>query len=246
MSFILNSISKIYLGILVMLACNLQAQLDLTLFQYRDVGPARGGRVTTVTGIASQPHVFYMGATGGGVWKTTDYGTTWDNISDGYFKTPSIGAIRVAPSDSNIVYVGTGSDGMRSNVIQGKGMYKSIDAGKTWQHIGLPDVGQIGAVEVHPTDHQTVFVAAIGQPFRANPERGVYRTQDGGLTWKQVLSISDTTGIVDLEFMPSNPQIIYATAWRTLRQPWNIVSGGKECGVYKSIDGGETWKRVGK
>ncbi|MFK7935936.1 MAG: WD40/YVTN/BNR-like repeat-containing protein [Saprospiraceae bacterium] len=221
-------------------------QADLSLFKYRDLGPARGGRVTTVAGVASQPNVFYMGATGGGVWKTTDYGTSWNNISDGFFATPSIGAIRVAPSDPNIIYVGTGSDGMRSNIIKGKGVYKSIDAGQTWKQIGLKNTGQIGAVEVHPTDHNVAFVAAIGQPFKANKERGIYRTKDGGQTWQQVFSVSETTGFVDLEFMPSNPQIIYATAWTTVRRPWTIVSGGKECGIYKSIDGGDTWKRVGE
>ena len=155
-----------------------------------------------------------MGATGGGVWKTEDYGTSWQNVSDGFFETPSIGAIQVAQNDPNIIYVGTGSDGLRSNVITGKGVYKSINAGKTWKHIGLKKVGQIGAVEIHPQDHNTVFVAAIGQAFSPNKERGVFRTKDGGATWKNVLHISDTTGIVDVEFMPTNPNIIYAAAWR--------------------------------
>lgn len=222
------------------------AQLDFSILKYRDLGPARGGRVTSVAGVDSQPNTFYMGATGGGVWKTEDYGTSWKNVSDGFFKTPSIGAIRVAPSDPNIIYVGTGSDGMRSNVIQGKGVYKSIDAGKSWTHIGLEQTGQIGAVEVHPTDHNVAFVATIGQPFRANAERGVYRTKDGGKNWKQVLTLSDTTGFVDVEFMPSNPNIIYASAWRTIRKPWTIISGGQENGIYKSINGGDDWQRVGK
>ncbi|MFT6319603.1 MAG: photosystem II stability/assembly factor-like uncharacterized protein, partial [Granulosicoccus sp.] len=187
-----------------------------------------------------------MGATGGGVWKTADYGTSWQNISDGFFETPSIGAIQVAQNDPNIIYVGTGSDGLRSNVITGKGVYKSINAGKTWKHLGLKKVGQIGAVEIHPQDHNTVFVAAIGQAFSPNKERGVYRTKDGGATWKNVLHISDTTGIVDLEFMPTNPNIIYAAAWRAERKPWTIISGGKESGIYRSIDGGDNWKKMGK
>ena len=224
----------------------LSGQLDFNNFQYRFVGPMRGGRVTTVTGVEAQPNVFYMGATGGGVWKTDDYGTSWKNISDGYFSTPSIGAIKVAKNDPNIIYVGTGSDGLRSNVITGKGVYKSINAGKTWQHIGLKNAGQIGAVEIHPTNHNIAFVAAIGQAFQANKERGVFRTQDGGETWKKVLFLSDTTGFVDLEFMPSNPNIIYAAAWRAERKPWTIISGGQENGIYKTIDGGDTWKKIGK
>ncbi len=221
-----------------------QVQSEFDALKYRHVGPMRGGRVTAVAGIATQPNVFYMGATGGGVWKTEDYGTTWDNVSDSFFETPSIGAIRVAQNDPNIVYVGTGSDGIRSNVINGKGVYKSIDAGKTWKHIGLREVGLIGAVEINPIDHNTVFVAAIGQPFQANKERGVYRTKDGGRNWEKVLFLSDTTGFVDIEFMPSNPNIIYAAAWRTERKPWTIISGGKEGGVYKSIDGGDTWSKL--
>ena len=230
------------------MVCELQAQssIDFDIFQYRYVGPTRGGRVTTVTGVPSQPNVFYMGATGGGVWKTEDYGIRWKNISDGYFASPSIGAIRVAPNDPNVVYAGTGSDGLRSNVITGKGIYKSINAGKSWKSIGLKNTGHIGAVEIHPQNNNTVFVAAIGQAFQANPERGVFRTQDGGTSWEKVLFISDTTGIVDLEFMPNNPNIIYASAWRAERKPWTIISGGKENGIYKSMDGGDRWKKIGK
>lgn len=217
---------------------------DFSIFQYRFVGPWRGGRVTAVTGVDSQPNVFYMGATGGGVWKSEDYGVSWQNVSDGYFDTPSIGAIRVAPSDPNIVYVGTGSDGLRSNIISGKGVYKSVDAGRTWQHIGLEKAGLIGALEIHPTDHNVVFVAAIGQPFQPNPERGVFRTRDGGRTWQKVLFLSDTTGFADLELLPSNPNVIYAAAWRAERKPWTIISGGRENGIYKSVDGGDTWVKL--
>ena len=221
-----------------------QNDLDFSAFKYREIGPYRGGRATAVAGIHSQPNVFYMGATGGGVWKTTDYGITWKNISDKYFETPSIGAIRVAQNDPNIVYVGTGSDGLRSNVITGKGVYKSIDAGKSWKNIGLRKTGHIGAVEIHPTDHNIVFVAAIGQAFAPNLERGVYRTKDGGISWEKVLHISDTTGFVDVEFMPSNPNIIYASAWRAERKPWTIISGGKENGIYKSVNGGDDWEKL--
>lgn len=211
---------------------------------FRMVGPTRGGRVTTVTGIAEQPGTFYMGATGGGVWKTTDYGQSWRNVSDGYFQTASIGAIQVADSDPNIVYVGTGSDGIRSNVIPGRGVYKSTDAGKTWAFLGLRDVGQIGAVEVNPRNPNLVFVAAIGHAFGPNPDRGVYRSSDGGATWAQVLFLTDSTGAVDLEFAPDNPLEIYASMWRGERKPWTIVSGANEGGVYKSSDGGDTWMEL--
>jgi photosystem II stability/assembly factor-like uncharacterized protein len=214
---------------------------------YRNVGPTRGGRVTAVTGITSQPSTYYMGSTGGGVWKTEDYGVTWKNVSDGFFQTPSIGAMQVVQHNPKIVYVGTGSDGIRSNVIIGKGVYKSLDAGKTWKNIGLEKVGQIGAVEIYPLHADTVFVAAIGQPFQPNKERGVYRTRNGGKSWEQVLYLADTIGAADLEFAPGNPEIIYATMWRAERRPWTIISGGKQAGgIYKSTDGGTTWKKLAK
>lgn len=228
----------------IFLLFELSAQTKLDHLKYRNVGPTRGGRVTTVAGVASQPNVFYMGATGGGVWKTEDYGTSWHNVSDGFFATPSIGDINVAQNDPNIVYVGTGTDGLRSNLIAGKGMYKSVDAGKNWKHIGLDKVGQIGAVEIHPENHNIVFVAAIGNAFVPNEERGVFRTKDGGKTWEKVLYISDVTGAADVEFMPSNPDIVYATVWHGQRKPWTIISGGKENGVYKSVDGGDTWTQL--
>jgi len=219
---------------------------DFSNLKYRTVGPERGGRVTTVTGTPMIPGTFYLGATGGGVWKSEDYGTSWNNISDGFFATPSIGAIEVAVNDPNIIYVGTGSDGLRSNVISGKGVYKSINAGKTWEHIGLRDVGQIGAVEIDPTNHNIVWVAAIGNAFRANEERGIYKTVDGGKNWKKVLHISNKVGFADLELMPSNSDIVYAAAWKAERKPWTIISGGttKEGGIYKSINGGKDWIKL--
>ncbi|MDX1406848.1 MAG: hypothetical protein R3330_01910, partial [Saprospiraceae bacterium] len=223
-----------------------QAQPDFSTLEYRFVGPMRGGRVTAVAGTAAQPSVFYMGATGGGVWKTEDYGTSWSNLSDGYFNSPSVGAIRVAESDPNILYVGTGSDGLRSNVIPGDGVYKSVDAGRTWEHIGLQESGHIGAVEIHPHNHNIVFVAAIGNAFKPNRQRGVFRTVDGGVTWEQVLFISDSVGITDVELLPGNPDIIYASAWQAERKPWTILSGGRNGGVYKSVDGGDTWHKLTK
>lgn len=219
---------------------------DFKALEYRSVGPERGGRVTTVTGTPMLPGTFYLGATGGGVWKSDDYGTSWNNVSDGFFETPSIGAIEVAVNDPNIVYVGTGSDGLRSNVISGRGVYKSIDAGKTWEHIGLKDVGQIGAVEIDPTNHNIVWVAAIGNAFRPNNERGIYKTTDGGKNWEKMLFVSDKTGFSDLELLPGNPNVVYAAAWKAERKPWTIISGGthSEGGIYKSINGGKDWAKL--
>lgn len=211
--------------------------------QYRNVGPSRGGRVTAVSGVASQPNVFYMGATGGGLWKTEDYGFHWTNISDGYFESPSIGAISVYQKNPDILYVGTGSDGIRSNVIVGKGIYKSTDAGQSWSFIGLKDAGQIGAIVIHPENPETAYAAVIGQPFRKSDERGVYRTKNGGTSWEKILFLSDSVGAVDLEFAPDNSNIIYAAMWRGERKPWTIISGGAEDGIFKSTDGGNTWER---
>jgi photosystem II stability/assembly factor-like uncharacterized protein len=214
--------------------------------RFRSVGPYRGGRVTAVAGVRRQPLAFYMGASGGGVWKTTDAGHSWLNVSDGFFATGSIGAIAVSESNPDIVYVGTGSAAIRSNVILGKGVYKSADAGKTWTFVGLKDVGQIGSLKVSPQDPNIVFVAALGQPFGPSPERGVFRTTDGGRTWKKVLFINDHTGAVSLSMNPANPKEMYAGAWRGERRPWTIISGGpaSEGGIYKTTDGGETWAHL--
>lgn len=230
----------------VLLAAQCVNAQDFDAFEYRNVGPSRGGRVTAVAGTVAAPSTFYLGASGGGVWKTEDYGTTWNVVSDDYFETPSIGDIAVAQNDANIVYVGTGSDGLRSNVIPGKGMYKSIDGGATWEHIGLRKTGHIGAVEIDPTNHNVVWVAAIGQAFNANEERGVYKTEDGGKTWNKVLYISDTVGFADIELLPGNPNVVFAAAWKAERKPWTIISGGsqEEGGLYKSVDGGESWEKI--
>ena len=195
----------------------------LQALRYRNIGPHRGGRVTAVAGHRRQPHTFYQGATGGGVWKTTDAGITWVNVSDSFFETPSIGAIAVAESDPNIVYVATGSGAIRSNVILGKGIYKSLDAGRTWRHIGLREAGQINDLHVHPTNADLAWAAVQGNPFADGPERGVYRTKDGGATWQKVLFINDKTGFVSLAVNPSNPNEIYAGAWRAQRKPMTNV-----------------------
>jgi photosystem II stability/assembly factor-like uncharacterized protein len=257
----------------------------LSSMSYRLVGPFRGGRVTAVAGVPSQPLTFYMGGTGGGVWKTTDGGVTWRNVSDmvrplepqtepqvmgevpeqlaryGRLRPPvggfpdvpserragdafgvgSIGAIAVAPSDENVVYVGTGSACPRGNVSPGDGIYRSTDAGTTWHHIGLPEAGQIGHISVHPADPDIAYVAVLGHIFGPNPERGVYRTTDGGISWQKILFVSDTAGAVDLAMDATNPRVLYAAFWEVERKPWDLVSGGEHSGVYRSRDGGNTW-----
>src|SRR5215475_13723432 len=178
--------------------------------RYRMIGPERGGRVTTVTGVPSEPYTFYMGSTGGGVWKTTDAGHSWNNVSDGFFSVASMGAVDVSLSNPKVVYAGTGSSKIRSNVSIGRGIYKSTDAGKTWTFVGLRDTGQISTIRIHPSNPDIVYVAALGNPFVANPDRGVYRTTDGGKTWKKVLHLSDTVGAADLELQPGNPNVVFA------------------------------------
>ncbi len=218
-------------------------QVDQPSLKFRNVGPSRGGRVTAVCGVNSIPGTFYQGATGGGIWKTTDYGAYWKNISDGYFATPSIGAIAVYQQNPDIIYVGTGSDGIRSNVIVGKGMYKSSNAGESWDFIGLKNAGQIASVLIHPKNPSLVYAAVMGQPFKKSKERGVYRSQDGGQHWENILFLSDSVGAVDLEFAPDDPNIIYAAMWRAERKPWTIISGGATDGIYKSEDAGKTWTK---
>ena len=212
--------------------------------RYRSIGPARGGRVTTVTGVPSQPFTFYMGSTGGGVWKTVDAGQNWGNVTDGQIGVGSMGAIDVSQSDPNTIYIGTGSDGFRSNVSIGDGVYKSTDAGKTWAPVGLRDVGNIGGIRVHPSNPDVAFVAAIGNPFKPNVDRGVFRTNDGGKSWHKVLFVSDSTGAVDVEFQPGNPNVVFAAMWRGERKPWTIISGAREGGIYRSTDGGDNWTKV--
>jgi photosystem II stability/assembly factor-like uncharacterized protein len=214
--------------------------------KWREIGPWRGGRVTAVTGVLSDDRTYYMGATGGGVWKTDNAGTSWNNVSDGYFGVGTIGAIAVSESDENIVYVGTGEAPIRGvTTSHGDGMYKSTDAGKTWAHIGLKDAGQIARVIVHPSNPDLVYVAVQGQIWGPSDERGVYRSTDGGETWAAVLQIDDETGATDLSMDPSNPRIMYASLWEHGRTPWFIKSGGTAGGLYKTIDGGDNWKKLG-
>jgi len=226
------------------------ASVDTSVFRglkFRVVGPPRGGRVTTVTGVPSQPRTFYMGVASGGVFRTTDAGASWVPITDGKVPVASTGSIAVAESDPNVIYLGTGSDDIRSNVSTGRGVYKSADGGNTWSFAGLYDAGQIGAVRIHPTNPNVVWVAAIGNAFKSNAERGVFKTTDGGKTWKKVLFVSDSVGAADLELNPANPDIVYAWMWRGERKPWTIISGAQNStgvGFYKSTDGGEHFSKI--
>jgi len=219
--------------------------VDATLFKnvnYRLIGPFRGGRSGAVTGSYKSKNTFYFGATGGGVWKTTDAGNNWKNISDKYFGS-SIGAVEVAPSNDNVIYVGEGENSMRGNVSEGLGgMWKSEDAGKTWKNIGLKDGRHIIRLIVHPRDPNTVWAAVMGHLFGPNEERGVYKTTDGGKTWKRTLYINNQTGASDLVMEPGNPDVFYAGMWRVIRTPHSMESGGEGSGLYKSTDGGETWE----
>jgi photosystem II stability/assembly factor-like uncharacterized protein len=214
--------------------------------KWRSAGATRGGRVTAYSGVRQLPHTFYFGGVGGGVWKTDDAGINWAPTSDGQMTTGSIGSIDVAPSNPNHVWVGTGSAAIRSNVIIGRGVYKSLDAGKTWQFMGLRDSGQIGGIKVHPYDQNTVWLAALGSPFGPNDERGIFKTTDGGKTWKKTLFVNNETGGRDVEVDYDNPDIVYAAMYKGFRKGWDIVSGGpaSEGGIYKSTDGGDTWKHI--
>lgn len=210
----------------------------------RMIGPYRGGRSTAVTGVPGRPSTYFMGSTGGGVWKTTNDGESWHNVSDGDFEVSAVGAIDVADSDPNVIYVGTGSASMRGNIQTGRGVYKSTDGGDSWELVGLEDTGIIGKLAVHPRDPDVAYVAAVGQPFGDNEERGVFRTTDGGDNWEKVLYISDSTGVVDVRLNPNNPREIYAGAWTAERKPWTMVSGSEEGGIFKSTDGGDNWDRL--
>ena len=216
--------------------------------EWRNIGPYRGGRVTAVEGVASEPRTFYMGAAGGGVWKTTDAGTTWHNISDGWFNTGSVGAIAVAASDPEVVVVGMGEHCVRDvTVSHGDGVYRSTDGGDTWRHLGLSDTRHIAEVLIDPRDPDSIFVAAQGTPWGPSEARGVYRSSDGGESWTRTLYVDEYTGVNDLAQDPANPRVLYAATWEHRRKPWHgyqMTSGGPGSGLYKSTDGGESWERL--
>ena len=211
--------------------------------QWRNIGPHRGGRSATVTGVASERNTFYFGSTGGGVWKTTDGGKTWGNISDGYFGG-SIGAVAVAESDPNILYVGGGEKTVRGNVSFGYGFWKSVDAGKTWTSLGLEESRFVSRIRIHPTNPDIVLAAVLGDIFKPTDIRGVYKSIDGGKTWDRKLFVNPTSGAVDLVLDPKNPDIMFATTWELKRTPYSLESGGPGSKMFKSTDGGETWKEI--
>ncbi len=209
--------------------------------KWRSIGPFRGGRCLTVSGVRGKPTLYYMGATGGGIWKTDDAGSTWFPISDTAFHSASVGALAIAPSDPNIIYAGMGEAAIRNTVAMGDGMYKSTDAGKTWKFIGLERSYSIARIAVHPWKPEIAYVAVLGQVFGKNKERGIYRTMDGGASWQLILSKDDSTGAIDIKMDPSNPSNLYASMWHANRTAWSLTSGGESSGLYKSTDGGNTW-----
>jgi photosystem II stability/assembly factor-like uncharacterized protein len=225
-----------------------QADIDTSLYnalRYRNIGPFRGGRSAAVTGIPGKPMTFFFGGTGGGVWKTENGGQSWKTISDGFFGG-SIGAVAVSIWDNNVIYVGGGEKTVRGNVSHGYGMWKSEDAGKTWKNLGLKDSRHIPRIRIHPKNPNIVYAALLGHLFGPNEERGIYRSTDGGSTWKRTLFVSNVVGAVDLEMDPSNPRILYAAMWRVRRTPYSLESGGEGSGLWKSTDGGDSWTDISR
>lgn len=215
----------------------------LSAIEWRNIGPFRGGRSAAVTGVSGRPNLFYFGSTGGGVWRTTDAGNTWENISDGYFGG-SIGAVAVSEWDNNVIYVGGGEKTVRGNVSYGHGMWKSEDAGKSWRQIGLKDSRHISRVRIHPKNPDLVYAAVMGDLYKSSEKRGIYKSNDGGKTWKRTLFANADAGAVDLVMDPNNPRIMYATTWRIRRTPYSLESGGEGSAMWKSTDGGETWENI--
>ncbi|MEK6688368.1 MAG: glycosyl hydrolase, partial [Gemmatimonadota bacterium] len=215
--------------------------------KWRNIGPFRGGRSVAATGVRGQPDLYYAGYTGGGVWKTEDRGLTWHNITDGQLKTGSVGTITVAPSDPNVIYIGMGEHAVRGvTTSAGDGVYRSTDAGKTWTHLGLEKTQVISSIQVHPGNPDLAYVAAQGNTHGPNPERGIYRTRDGGESWTLIHSVSDSAGASDLSMDPHNPRILYAGFWQHVRLPWQVRSGGAGSGLWKSTDGGDSWQQLDK
>jgi photosystem II stability/assembly factor-like uncharacterized protein len=240
----------LFLLVTLIASAYIQAQtMDQSLFgglKYRNIGPHRAGRTVGISGVASQPNIFYIGVNNGGVWKTTDYGHTWNPIFDAQ-KTGSVGDVIVAPSNPNVIYVGSGEGIQRPDLSIGDGLYKSTDAGKTWMHLGLNDAQQIGGLSVDPNNENRIFVAALGHPYGPNKERGVYRSLDGGKTLEQVLYIDENTGAVQVMIDPNHPNIVFATLWAARQGPWeNGAWNGEASGLYKSTDGGNTWRKIEK
>ena len=222
-----------------------QSLKNFDALQFRNIGPFRGGRSNAVAGVPGDPMTYYFGSTGGGIWKTEDAGYTWRNISDGFLKSGSVGAIAIAPGDKNVMYAGMGEHAVRGVMTShGDGMYKSTDGGQTWKHIGLPDSRHIAAIRVHPQDPDWLYVAVQGNLWGPSDHRGVYRSRDGGFSWEKILFVDETTGAADLSMDPSNPRILYAGMWDHQRYPWKVRSGGEGSSLWKSVDGGDTWIKL--
>lgn len=212
--------------------------------QWRSIGPPRGGRSITCAGSPSRPNEYYFGATGGGLWKTTDGGTTWRPVTDGQLHSSSVGAVAVSESNPDVVYIGMGETELRGNIMQGDGVYKSTDAGRTWKNVGLIETQAISRIRIHPTDPNIVYVSALGHPYGKNTERGVFRSKDGGATWEKILYRDDHSGAVDLVLDPHNPNVLYAAIWDVNRTPWGLTSGGPGSGFFKSTDAGDHWTEI--
>lgn len=223
-----------------------RSQELLDAMKFRCIGPSRGGRVVAVAGDPANLATFYFGAVAGGVWKTEDAGATWQNISDGYFKTSSVGALTVSDSDPNVIYVGMGETTIRTDVSHGNGLYKSTDGGKTWRHLGLEETRHIGEIRIHPKNPDHLYVAAQGHAFGPNEARGLYRSTDGGESWEKILYKSDKAGVADVTLDPRNPQVLYASMWQAHRNFWELSSGGEDSGIWKSTDGGNTWSDISR
>jgi len=214
--------------------------------KWRNIGPNRGGRSLGCSGSPGRINEYYFGATGGGLWKTTDSGQEWFPVTDGQVTSSSVGAVAVAETNPDIVYIGMGETQLRGSITQGDGVYKTVDGGKTWRHLGLEETQAISRVRVHPTDPNIVYVAALGHPYGDNEERGVFRSKDGGNTWEKVLYVSDKAGGADLIIDRKNPNILYATTWQVYRKAWKMWGGGDDCKLFKSLDGGDTWVELQK
>jgi len=232
-----------FITLFLLFESNLFANQDslISEMSWRGIGPDRGGRSLAVSGSSNRINEYYFGAVGGGLWKTIDGGQTWDPVTDGQINSSSVGAVAVSESNPDIVYIGMGETELRGNIMQGDGVYKSINGGKNWIHLGLEETQSIAKIRVHPTNPDIVYVAALGHPYGENPERGVFKSIDGGKSWNKVLYKSSKSGAIDLIMDPKNPEILYATIWQVYRTPYKMLGGGPECGIYKSVDGGMNW-----